>query len=651
MHQSRKASRRVTCSSSEEEPDLIEAVRAPLLSDSASISVTTSRPLHEAYTCQDAMDIIGFGRWHVLLLVFSGMVWFSDSLEVMLMSHLGAAASCEWGLNSEQESWLTSAVFLGMLLGSYFWGVIADTFGRRPTFAAVAMVTTTFGLYSAFASSYEMLMLARAGVGFGLSGSFTQYTLFMEWLPHRSRGSWLVIFNAWWTLGSLAEVLLAWLTLNSRYGWRLLVGLAAIPFGGLMLLYPWVPESPKLLMTQGLHQEAYALLKKAAFTNGKVMLVGELIPSWPALDSEDASEVYKDDDDGDDDGGKDPVIVAGGVSFLGRLPEVDHSSLANLRASFSEGSGMSFSPKGVTGGDWCSKCCQDLRALVKKFGSLLSPGTAPVILALGIIWWVTAFSYYGVVMLSSQLSSLDRLRHPAHYPDHNSDDLTKSTLGLWGDYGDGVGLRRLLWVFESTISVSMRQLVMQPVTIGGAEPGEGLRGMLPEGPSSLCAGPEGQLQLPWQSFVDLMVAAFAEVPSLLFQLSVVGTSVKARDQAVAGSLAATALCLVPIALKPQLGGWMLQLCLFGCRFFIMAAFNILYILTPELLPTSIRASAMGLCISASRLGGLTAPFVAVTLTNTGKVQEAALALLGSCVIAAGLVVFVGRSTKGQEIRI
>jgi hypothetical protein len=94
MHQSRKASRRaLSNSSSGEEPELIEAVHAPLLSDSISISATTSEPLREAYTCQDAMDIIGFGRWHVMLLIFSGMVWFSDSLEVMLMSHLGAAVS------------------------------------------------------------------------------------------------------------------------------------------------------------------------------------------------------------------------------------------------------------------------------------------------------------------------------------------------------------------------------------------------------------------------------------------------------------------------------------------------------------------------------------------------------------------------------
>lgn len=53
-----------------------------------------------------------------------------------------------------KESWLTSVVFLGMLLGAYFWGAVADAVGRRPTFAAVASVTLICGVASAFAPSY-----------------------------------------------------------------------------------------------------------------------------------------------------------------------------------------------------------------------------------------------------------------------------------------------------------------------------------------------------------------------------------------------------------------------------------------------------------------------------------------------------------------
>ena len=54
-----------------------------------------------------------------------------------------------------------------------------------------------------------------------------------------------------WTLGTATEVLIAWATLNQGMpGWRWMVGLGAAPFGVLLLAFPWVPESPKLLVAQ-----------------------------------------------------------------------------------------------------------------------------------------------------------------------------------------------------------------------------------------------------------------------------------------------------------------------------------------------------------------------------------------------------------------
>ena len=58
----------------------------------------------EAFTCQEALDHIGFGRWQVMLLVQSGMVWFGDAVEMMLLSHIGPAVG--WG-GSMQEGRVT----------------------------------------------------------------------------------------------------------------------------------------------------------------------------------------------------------------------------------------------------------------------------------------------------------------------------------------------------------------------------------------------------------------------------------------------------------------------------------------------------------------------------------------------------------------
>ncbi|KAF3784327.1 hypothetical protein EJ110_NYTH30552 [Nymphaea thermarum] len=68
------------------------------------------------YTVDDALLVLGFGKFQVLMLAYAGMGWISEAMEVMLLSFVGPAVQLEWGLSSHQESMITSVVFAGMLL-------------------------------------------------------------------------------------------------------------------------------------------------------------------------------------------------------------------------------------------------------------------------------------------------------------------------------------------------------------------------------------------------------------------------------------------------------------------------------------------------------------------------------------------------------
>lgn len=61
---------------------------------------------------------------------------------------------CEWNLSSSAESWVASAVFLGMMLGSYTWGSLSDAYGRKVGFFAPACFTAVFGVVSAFSPNF-----------------------------------------------------------------------------------------------------------------------------------------------------------------------------------------------------------------------------------------------------------------------------------------------------------------------------------------------------------------------------------------------------------------------------------------------------------------------------------------------------------------
>lgn len=83
------------------------------------------------YSMDDALLSLGFGKFQYFVLVYAGLGWISEAMEVMILSFVGPAVQTEWNLTSEQESLITTVVFIGMLVGAYSWGIVSDRFGRR----------------------------------------------------------------------------------------------------------------------------------------------------------------------------------------------------------------------------------------------------------------------------------------------------------------------------------------------------------------------------------------------------------------------------------------------------------------------------------------------------------------------------------------
>ncbi|CAI7906996.1 unnamed protein product, partial [Closterium sp. NIES-53] len=201
----------------------------------------------EVLTVDDAIDSIGFGPYQLFLVCYTGLAWLADAMEMILLSFVGPAARCEFGLSAAEESLIASVVFLGVFLGSYMWGLMADAYGRRRGFMATALFTLFAGLLSAWSPTFLTLLVSRCLVGFGIGGASVVFSLCSEFLPSLSRGFWLVFIEFFWTIGSLIEAALAWAVMPSLH-WRALVLLSATPFALLLLLYPFLPESPRFLL-------------------------------------------------------------------------------------------------------------------------------------------------------------------------------------------------------------------------------------------------------------------------------------------------------------------------------------------------------------------------------------------------------------------
>jgi putative MFS transporter len=238
---------------------IIERVGRRIMSRSASI---------REWTFDEAIQSIGFGSFQRRLMVICGTGWAADAMEVLIIAFVLPAIIKEWGLTTAQAGFLGTSVFLGMLVGAWFWGTISDYIGRKIGFQATVLIDSVFGLLSALSPNFLVLVLLRALTGFGVGGTLpVDYSIFAEYLPKEKRGRYLVYLESFWALGTIVVAGLAWLVVP-RFGWRVLLAISALPGLIIYFIRRYVPESPRYLLVAGREAEARAVLQEVAARNG-----------------------------------------------------------------------------------------------------------------------------------------------------------------------------------------------------------------------------------------------------------------------------------------------------------------------------------------------------------------------------------------------
>jgi len=123
--------------------------------------------------------------------------------------------------------------------------------------------------------NYQNLYFSRSQMNLSeilhsVGGTTVPFDILAEFLPAKQRGKYLLYTYFFWTAGSMAVPVLGYLSFGSGKSWQLFVLLCAIPCSlsvicGLL----FVPESPRWLVSKGREEEALAILREGAITNGR----------------------------------------------------------------------------------------------------------------------------------------------------------------------------------------------------------------------------------------------------------------------------------------------------------------------------------------------------------------------------------------------
>jgi len=197
---------------------------------------------------QAFIDEQGVTRTQLWVLTLCTAMMFIDGFDVFMIGKLAPAIAAGFG---ETPAAMTS-VFLfqqiGLAIGAFAMGPIADRFGRKRTlvFCTLCFSLMTFG--AVFTRTLGEFALLRGLAGVFLSGVVPNASALMtELSPRRRRSSFLSILFVGYSAGGGAGALVAAFLLD-RYGWH-----SGFWIGGLVPLFflPFfialVPESVQFL--------------------------------------------------------------------------------------------------------------------------------------------------------------------------------------------------------------------------------------------------------------------------------------------------------------------------------------------------------------------------------------------------------------------
>jgi putative MFS transporter len=211
-------------------------------------------------------DGIPLNRRHWSLVIVLAVALTIDVMKPATLGFVMPGMTREYALSKQNAGLLALVALTGTTVGSVVWGMIADRFGRRATILLSALMfigTAICGAMPSFGWNLSMCFLMGASAGGLLPITFT---LMAEMIPAAHRG-WLLV--ALGGIGNSAGYLAAAgaaSLLEPTYSWRVL-WLLGLPTGAvIILLSRLLPESPRFLANNGLHEEARAVLAKFAGT-------------------------------------------------------------------------------------------------------------------------------------------------------------------------------------------------------------------------------------------------------------------------------------------------------------------------------------------------------------------------------------------------
>lgn len=201
---------------------------------------------------RDFINAAPVSRFQIMISVMCFLIVALDGFDIAIIGFIAPHIRSEWQLSMVSLGPLFSAGLLGLMVGAFCSGPMADRIGRR---RVLILSVAWFGAASvgaALAPNVAWLIAMRFLTGLGLGGAMPNaITLTSEFSPERRRGTLLTLMFCGFSLGSaLGGVVTAYLV--AGFGWRGVLAIGGlVPLALVPVLWLTLPESVRFLAIRG----------------------------------------------------------------------------------------------------------------------------------------------------------------------------------------------------------------------------------------------------------------------------------------------------------------------------------------------------------------------------------------------------------------
>ena len=203
-------------------------------------------------------------RYHIGILLMCLFVIMMEGYNLVIFGAIVSNIISEWQITTVTAGFLGSAALVGMMVGSFGLGILADTVGRKRVMILCLILFSLFTGISGFAQSPWQFAVSRFFAGIGIGGAMPNAIgLLTDYVPSKSRNTMVAIATTGMQVGGILAPVIG-LLLAPTLGWRSCLYVGFIPLLAVPIVVKFLPESLDYLYSRGKFDAIKKIIQKAS---------------------------------------------------------------------------------------------------------------------------------------------------------------------------------------------------------------------------------------------------------------------------------------------------------------------------------------------------------------------------------------------------